>query len=468
MSYSPRLPAACHILLTMGLALSIGLWPHAASATQWLSIKKTDVSQLLIDKQSLLEEKPYIKAWVKVEYHTPQKNPESVDRVYTHAKALWYFDCDKRKAATIQVFQYEQDELVYAAGTTAKQADFIEPLPDSEVEITQQYVCKWQNKQKQLAEARTQRASSPVIPAVATDKDLAAPPVPPDSLPTNTPAPATPENKPAAAVTSPQRAKAQQPAPAVKAAPTKKPAEEGQAAAPPQKTTATDKPAVAQKKPWAYQGEQGPAHWSTLEPQYAMCQQGRQQSPIDINDTITAALKPLKRLQKFPLKSIVRKDYGLLVDAGSGNMMVLDQKPYQLKYISLHTPAEHQIKQHSYAAEMQMVHEDKTGHRVILSVMFETGAAHPALEKLLGSLPNSNTPQTLAFRITPAELMPTRPAYYRYTGSMTTPPCSEGVQWILMKETLKLSISQLQALQHAIGGDNARPLQDNQGRMVLE
>lgn len=461
--------------LASSLLMMTCLPPVESRAAQWLSIKKTDDNQLMIDKHSLLEEKPYVKAWVKVDYRTPQKNVESVDRVYNHAKALWYFDCDKRKAATIQVFQYDQDELVYSAGTTTKQADFIEPLPESEVEVTQQYVCKWQAKEKQRAEAIARRASNPpgnpVMPAVASEKDK---PLAPSGV--VEPAPASPaEPNPAD-----RNSAATPPAPAEK--PVTAPPASSKATAtsnenPPAKPvaeTAKDKgkPARSDKaedRSWAYSGARGPEKWGSLHPDFAACNAGSQQSPINIDNTITAALKPLKRLQKFPLKNIALKDNSLILDAGSGNMMVLDQKPYQLKYIGVHVPSEHQIRQKTYAAELQMVHEDKTGHRVIIAVMLEEGAANPALDKLLGSLPKEKEQsKPLAIRVTPAELMPVKPAYYRYAGSLTAPPCTEGVQWIIMKEALKISRTQLSSLQQTLGLPNQRPIQDGQGRMILE
>ena len=461
-------PTYYRLWLAFSLWLVLGMMPGHGHASQWLSIKKTDDNQLMIDKQSLLEEKPYIKAWVKVDYRNPQKNVESVDRVYNHAKALWYFDCDKRKAATIQVFQYDDEELVYSAGTTAKQADFIEPLPESEVEVAQQYVCKWQAKEKQRVEAAARRAANPVVPAVASNKDK---PAAPDSVAEPAATPVAPKAEEKAAEAKPADAK-----------PAAKPAEDKASAAKQAAASKTDKGADTLKdkekaaktdktndKSWAYSGPRGPDKWGSLNPDFALCNAGSQQSPINIDNTITAALKPIKRLQKFPLKNIVLKDHSLILDAGTGNMMVLDQKPYQLKYISVHVPSEHQIKQKSYAAELQMVHEDKTGHRVIIAVMLEEGSTHAGLEKLLGSLPKEKEQsKPLAIRVTPADLMPTKPAYYRYSGSLTAPPCTEGVQWVIMKEALKISKFQLGSLQQAIGEPNQRPVQDGQGRMILE
>ncbi len=460
--------------LASGLLILACLPSVDCQAAQWLSIKKTDANQLMVDKQSLVEEKNYTKAWVKVDYRQPQKNVESVDRVYNHAVALWYFDCAKRKAATIQVFQYDQGELVYSAGTTLKQADFIEPLPDSEVEITQQYACKWQAKEKQRAEAIANRAANPIKPAVANEKDKPA-------SPNSVAEPATPAAEAAPADKNSAAAKPAAEKPAAKDTPAKKteqaPATEPAKETEKDKAARQDKPAKQGKeekqdkedKSWAYSGPRGPDKWGSLNPDFAVCNAGSQQSPINVDNTITAALKPIKRLQKFPLKNIALKDHSLILDAGSGNMMVLDQKPYQLKYISVHAPSEHQIKNKSYAAELQMVHEDKAGHRVIIAVMLEEGAANSTLETLISSIPKEKgQSKSLAIRVTPAELMPTKPAYYRYTGSLTAPPCTEGVQWIIMKEALKISKAQLTSLQQAIGEPNLRPIQDSQGRMILE
>lgn len=473
MSHNQHPSLFVRALRACSLWLLLAMLPVHSQASQWLSIKKTDNNQLMIDKQSLLEEKPYIKAWVKVDYRTPQKNPESVDRVYNHAKALWYFDCTTRKAATIQVFQYEDEELVYSAGTTAKQADFIEPLPESEVEVAQQYVCKWQTKEKQRLEAAASRAANPVVPAVAKSKDK---PVAPDGVVE----PAKAEEKTPAA-SKPAETKSTEPKTGAKteaegkAADGKNKAEKDKAPAASKTDKAEDsksKPGAKNKaddKSWAYSGDHGPDKWGSLNPDFAACNAGSQQSPINIDNTITAALKPIKRLQKFPLKNIALKDHSLILDAGSGNMMVLDQKPYQLKYISVHVPGEHQIKQKSYAAELHMVHEDKAGHRAIIAVMLEEGATHPNLEKLLGALPkDKETSKPLTIRVTPADLMPSKPAYYRYSGSLTAPPCTEGVQWVIMKEALKVSKFQLESLQQALGAPNQRPLQDSQGRMILE
>lgn len=150
-------------------------------------------------------------------------------------------------------------------------------------------------------------------------------------------------------------------------------------------------------------------------------------------------------------------------------MMVLDQQPYQLKHIILHSPAEHQIKQKNYAAELQLVHQNKQGDTVILAVMIEEGEAHAGLDKVI-QLPikAEMTPMPLKLRLTPAEFMPGKSAYMRYSGSLTSPPCTEGVQWVVMKAPITASKQQLTQLGTLLGGANNRPIQATTGRMILE
>lgn len=472
------------------LCLLLATWANHAQATQWINLKKTSQSTLMIDKQSITEQAPHIKAWVKVEYRTPQKNVESVDRMYNNARALWYFDCTARKAATVQVFQYEDQELVYSAGIDPKQADFVEPLPESEVEITQQYVCQRQASEKRRAEAKAAKeAAAPAsakpakTPAGTTDaeagQNAAAKPAEDKSVDTKSASKKDGITPPAEAAAS--TAKDIKAAKETKPAPEKntdhKDTQDKSATEPSAKhKLANEKPgkensksSKAEDKDWRYSGDHGPDKWGSLSNEFQLCSTGVQQSPVILDNTIPAALKPLKRLQKFPLKSIAYKEHSLQIDAGTGNMMVLDQKPYQLKYLILHLPSEHQIKEKSFAAELQMLHEDKNGRKVMIAVLFEEGSANPVMEKLLGSLPKEGeSSKAIAMRITPADLMPVKQAYYRYSGSLTTPPCSEGVQWIIMKEPLKLSKAQIEALQSALGGPNHRPVQDPQGRMILE
>ena len=445
-------------LVLLGLALP-------AHSAKWVTLKHLAGTRLSLDKQSIAQEPPYQKAWIKAEYQTPQKNIESVDRTYNQAKALWYFDCAKQKAATIQVFQYLDQELVYSAGIDPKNADFVDPLPESEVDLAKQYVCDQQVAKEKREQAKKEQEKLAQANAAKT----------PPAITKTDSANADPSDNTKVAADKPVDEKKQaEKKDGVKKEDAKKgDAKKGEESKDPKsKGKQSDKHTEASKsnaKVWSYQAESGPANWATLDPQYALCGAGKNQSPIHLQNTIPAALKPLKMLQKFPAKQVTFQQHAINVVMGEGNMMVLDQQPYQLKNIILHSPAEHQIKQKNYVAEVQLVHQNKQGDTVVLAVMVEEGEVHAGLEKVL-QLPikPEMTPMPLKLRLTPAEFMPGKSAYMRYSGSLTTPPCTEGVQWVVMKAPITASKQQLTQLGTLLGGANQRPTQPTAGRMILE
>lgn len=150
-------------------------------------------------------------------------------------------------------------------------------------------------------------------------------------------------------------------------------------------------------------------------------------------------------------------------------MMVLDKSAFQLKYMDIHTPSEHQINGQQYPLELQLYHEDNKKNIAVMSVLFKTGDASEAMEKLLTQLPKAvGETVPLKARLVPSDWMPTNPQYYRYGGSLTTPPCTEGVRWIVMKSPRQASTEQIKALTDAIGTPNQRPQQALNGRTVLE
>ena len=114
----------------------------SSHAANWVRLSDNDNSKLMLDKQTILQQDSYKKAWVKVEYKKPHTNPDTLDTQFNSAKLLWLFDCTAQKSATSQVFQYFNNALVYSAGVEAKNAEFIEPVPESDVDIAMRYVCQ--------------------------------------------------------------------------------------------------------------------------------------------------------------------------------------------------------------------------------------------------------------------------------------------------------------------------------------
>lgn len=436
-------------LKVLAIFMACLIFSPASQAATWTKLNDNAHSRLLLDKQSIVTQANLKKAWVKVEYKTPQKNPDSVDKVYNLSKALWHFDCAQQTTATTQVFQYLNQELVYSASVEMKGAEFIEPMPESDLELAMRYVCK-----SHQATPTNKPATQAVEPAKAS-----AQPATLDATPVKS-APETALEKPAK-LAQPSSANDTPPAPE-KAEPT--------AAEAPASQTAVSKPSKPTNgKNWGYQGKIGPDNWSKLSAQYANCGTGLNQSPVTFDSTIHAALKPIRMIHKFAAKEIQSTPNGLRVLFKEGNMMVLDKTAFQLKHLDFHTPSEHQLNGQSYPLEIQLWHEDSKKNIAIMSILFKTGEPNAELTELLAQLPQkASEPIKLKTRFTPNELMPTNPQYYRYSGSLTTPPCSEGVRWIVMKSPLQTSAEQVQAITTAIGGANNRPMQPLHGRSVLE
>ncbi|MGB7816748.1 MAG: carbonic anhydrase family protein [Methylotenera sp.] len=390
-------------------------------AAIWAKLNENNNSKLMLDKQSVLQQDAFKKAWVKIEYKTPQKNLETLGTEYNLSKLLWFFDCTSQKSATSQVFQYLDDELVYSAGVESKNAEFIEPVPESDVEIAMHHVC------------RTGKSAAAYLEVKPT---------------TNTPA-AKPEES--------AKKVENKPLPAVE-----KPTE------PAAKTEAKPKTS-ASKAHWTYEGKEGPENWGKLNPEFATCDIGRNQSPINIENTMSASLKPLRGIQKFPAKDIVNNGHTVQVNFKEGNMLVLDSAAYQMKQVHFHAPSENTINGKSFPLEAHFVHADSKGNLTVIGVMFKEGKANLGLAKLWPQMPSiEGEPVVLKNRVTPSELIPENRNYYRFSGSLTTPPCSEGVRWILMKTPMTASKEQIEAFERVVKHRNNRPVQALNGRVVVE
>jgi carbonic anhydrase len=353
---------------------------------------------------------------------------------------LWFFDCHAQKSATTQVFQYLNNELVYSASIDPKSAEFIEPVPDTHVDIAMRYVCK----------AEKSVAASKVLPTDAV------------KLKPTTIKPENSVKKPESA----QESVVAKPAEPVAKAEVKSDKPNAKVEPKAKTTTAKD----GEHKPhWTYEGKEGPESWSNLSPEFTTCAAGRNQSPVNIDTTTHAALKPLKSIQKFPAKDIFNNGHTVQINFKAGNMLVLDSAAYQLKQVHFHAPSENTIHGKSFPLEAHFVHADSKGSLTVIAVMFTEGKANEGLVKLWAQMPNEiGEPVTLKTRVIPSELIPSNHAYYRFSGSLTTPPCSEGVRWLVLKTPLTASKEQVEAFKHAVKHDNNRPIQELNGRVIVE
>jgi len=402
----------------------------SSHAAVWVKLRDNNASKLMLDKQSVLQKDQLKRAWIKIEYKTSQKNLQSPDKEFNLSKLLWFFDCSSQKSATSQVFQYLNGELVYSAGIDVKSAEFIEPVPETDVDIAMRYIC--------LAD-KSANTTTDAKPALTNAK-------------TNTPSAKTEEAAKKAAVEIPAQpiatTEAKPETSAVKSMPAK-----------------TD----ANKVHWSYEGKAGPENWGKLNPEFATCDSGRNQSPINIEDTMHASLKPLRGIQNFPAKDIFNNGHTVQVNFKEGNMLVLDSMAYQMKQVHFHAPSENTIHDKSYPLEAHFVHADSKGNLTVIGVMFKEGKANPGLASLWSQMPNEiSEPVALKNRMTASELIPQNRSYYRFSGSLTTPPCSEGVRWLLLKTPMTASKAQIEAFEHAIHHHNNRPIQALNGRVIVE
>lgn len=217
---------------------------------------------------------------------------------------------------------------------------------------------------------------------------------------------------------------------------------------------------------WGYEGETGPEHWAELRDNYETCAAGRTQSPIDLTDTGLMDLENIVfEYGTTPVK-ILNNGHTIQVDQIENNQMVLSDVTYPLAQFHFHTPSEHTISGAHYPLEMHLVHKLATGELAVVGVLISKGAENSAFAPVWEHLPGQVTGATpTGMSVNVADLLPASHVYYTYSGSLTTPPCSEGVKWLVLKEPIEMSADQLAAFK-AIISSNSRPPQSLNERAV--
>jgi carbonic anhydrase len=225
-------------------------------------------------------------------------------------------------------------------------------------------------------------------------------------------------------------------------------------------------PAAAQH--WGYSGEAGPENWSKIDPKFAMCALGRNQSPIDLAGFVEADLKPLTLAYKAGAADIVNNGHTVQVDYAPGSTLTVDGRTFELKQFHFHAPSENRVGGKQFPLEGHLVHADKDGNLAVVAVMFQDGAANPLLGKLWEKMPaKAGEKAALPAGLSAAQLLPADRDYFRFNGSLTTPPCSEGVWWLVMKKPASVSKAQVAQFSKAVGFANNRPIQPVNARPVL-
>lgn len=248
----------------------------------------------------------------------------------------------------------------------------------------------------------------------------------------------------------------------------------------------------AKETSWSYEGHTGPSYWGQLSEDYKMCQYGVNQSPIEILDTTLDRLFSLGFIYKDVPLQIARRNNTIEVDYGSplndsaheieisGEKLTLPAlnihdstlnisgETYRLKKIQFHAPSEHSYELKTYPMEVQLHHEDEHQQIAILSIFFTLGEDNSLIAKLWENLPiDTRFVSNPNVTINAKALLPKQHGYYHYRGSLTTPPCTEGVRWFVFKEAKTLSQAQLDQFKKHIKPNN-RPRQAKNYRFLLE
>lgn len=220
---------------------------------------------------------------------------------------------------------------------------------------------------------------------------------------------------------------------------------------------------------WSYGDEKGPQRWGDLSPEYATCKAGQQQSPINIRNSKKVPL-PLIRFEYKPSAfKIVNTGHSIQVNYDPGSFISVGDKRYELRQFHFHHPSEEQIEGMAYDMVVHLVHADSEGRLAVVAILIKTGISNPTIQKLWDYLPvDGGSERTVGeMKVNAANLLPQSFGYYTFEGSLTTPPCSEGVKWFVLKTPLEISSQQVTAFAK-LYPHNTRPIQPLNGRMIIE
>jgi len=225
---------------------------------------------------------------------------------------------------------------------------------------------------------------------------------------------------------------------------------------------------------WGYSGDTDPAHWGDLNPEFFMCKDGKNQSPINIDKTnivLANGLEDIEFSYTTKAKDALNNGHTIKVDVESGSYVKIDGLEFELKQFHFHSPSENEINGKNFPLEAHFVHQSKDGALAVVAVMYKEGTQNKTLKKICSTI-FSNIHKVHACKLTAEDinkLLPKNKDYYRFSGSLTTPPCSEGVRWIVLKEYLEIDKSQVEKFVNVMmKGHNNRPVQPLNARKVLK
>jgi carbonic anhydrase len=220
---------------------------------------------------------------------------------------------------------------------------------------------------------------------------------------------------------------------------------------------------------WGYDGDGGPSHWGDLMPEFAPCKNGHRQSPIDISSAQKADLPTLQfDYTQSPLH-IIDNGHTIMINYAPGSSLHVGDKQYQLKQFHFHRPSEEKMHGKQFDMVAHLVHADPEGHLAVVAVLLEKGVDNPLVHELWNDLPKEKEKEEILdnVRIDLNKLLPAERGYYTFSGSLTTPPCSEDVTWFVLKHPVTVTAAEIEQFGKLYRHD-ARPTQPLYDRVVLE
>ena len=226
---------------------------------------------------------------------------------------------------------------------------------------------------------------------------------------------------------------------------------------------------IAASTHWTYEGKHGSEHWGELSSKFTTCKSGVNQSPIDITGAIESKLPKLSIDYQASSVELINNGHTVQANISGENTFSNDAGKFELKQFHFHAPSENTIAGKSFPLETHFVHADENGRLAVIGVMFEEGKENKTLAMLWNKMPNK-TGNTASFSslLNSKDLMPVDASYFRFNGSLTTPPCSEGVRWFVMKQPINASKSQISKFVKTMGGATNRPVQPINARIILK
>ena len=219
---------------------------------------------------------------------------------------------------------------------------------------------------------------------------------------------------------------------------------------------------------WSYSGEGGPENWWRLKPEFARCAEGARQSPINIRGGIQVDLEPIRFEYRASAFSVTDNGHTVQVTTSPGNTLSVMGRRYELIQFHFHRPAEERVDGRVFDMVAHLVHKDPDGRLAVVAVLLDRGQPNPIIQSVWNSLPlERNEPLAGTAPLELEQLLPVNRGYYTYMGSLTTPPCSEGVLWMVMKTPVEISAEQLSIFSR-LYPMNARPIQSASGRIIKE